>query len=171
MILVSVHVTSENPTAFDLEMKKLIEAGKLAEAKQLLSCTLGEEDSPWRHLFAMGAATVAPKGAASASASASASAATAAGASSTAAPSCAGTSRPSSASSCSAAAAAASSGPATTRRDFLTNLVWLEKHYESYEGQWVALRDGVLVNHAPDLSTLHQRLTLSNELDCMLVDV
>jgi hypothetical protein len=169
MILVSVHVTSENPTAFDLEMKKLIEAGKLAEAKQLLSCTLGEEDSPWRHLFAMGAATVAPKGAASASASASA----AAGASSTAAPSCPGRSRPSSApsSASSSAAAAASSGPATTRRDFLTNLVWLEKHYESYEGQWVALRDGVLVNHAPDLSTLHQRLTLSNELDCMLVDV
>jgi len=50
MILVSVHVTSENPTPFDLEMKKLIEAGQLAEAKQLLSCTLGEEDSPWMHL-------------------------------------------------------------------------------------------------------------------------
>lgn len=145
MILVSVHVTSENPTAFDLEMKKLIEAGKLAEARQLLNCTLGEEDSPWQHLFAMGAATVAPKGAASAPAAAA----------------------PSSF----AAAAAASSGPATTRRDFLANLVWLEKHYESYEGQWVALRDGALVNHAPDLSTLHQRLTASNEMDCMLVDV
>ena len=156
MILVSVHVTSENPTAFDLEMKKLIEAGKLAEAKQLLNCTLGEEDSPWWHLFSMGTATVAPKGAASASAATAA-----------AAPS----SAPSSASSSSAAAAAASSGPATTRRDFLTNLIWLEKHYESYEGQWVALRDGALINHAPDLSTLYHRLTAMNEVDCMLVDV
>jgi hypothetical protein len=29
----------------------------------------------------------------------------------------------------------------------------------------------VLINHAPDLSTLYQRLTAASELDCMLVDV
>lgn len=177
MILVSVHVTSENPTAFDLEMKKLIEAGKLAEAKRLLNCTLGEEDSPWMHLFAMGAAKVAPIGSTSAAAAtftaapSSAPAATAASPSSAASSSAASASAPSASASSSAASAPASSGPATTRRDFLINLAWLEKHYQSYEDQWVALRDGVLINHAPDLSTLYQRLTATSELDCMLVDV
>jgi hypothetical protein len=44
------------------------------------------------------------------------------------------------------------------------NAAWLRAHGARYQGQWVALRDGVLVGHHPEQATLYEELERRREL-------
>jgi len=55
--------------------------------------------------------------------------------------------------------------PGTGRGDFVANMKWLEQHREEYRGEWVAMRDGVLVGSDRSRAVLAERLDRASLLD------
>lgn len=48
--------------------------------------------------------------------------------------------------------------PATGRDDLPENMAWLRRHRDEYRGEWVALSDGMLVDHDRSRAVLAKRL-------------
>lgn len=48
--------------------------------------------------------------------------------------------------------------PASGRGDFVANMNWINARRDKFKGQWVALRDGGLVDNDKSLVTLQNRL-------------
>jgi hypothetical protein len=58
--------------------------------------------------------------------------------------------------------------PKTGRGDSLENMRWIEAHRDEHRGEWVALRDGALVDSDPSRIALANRLLAKNALDGVL---
>jgi hypothetical protein len=48
--------------------------------------------------------------------------------------------------------------PGTGRGDFVANMKWLDAHREEHRGEWVAMRDGALVDSDRSRAALTERL-------------
>lgn len=45
-----------------------------------------------------------------------------------------------------------------TGKNFAADFKWIEEHYHEYQGQWVAIKDGALVDSDPSHKALQERL-------------
>jgi hypothetical protein len=55
--------------------------------------------------------------------------------------------------------------PGAARGDFVANMKWLEEHRGEHRGEWVAMRDGVLVDSDRSRTALTERLERTDLLD------
>jgi hypothetical protein len=54
-------------------------------------------------------------------------------------------------------------------RDGAADWKWLKEHQDEYAGQWVALKDGQLISHGPELKTVRAAALAAGHADALFV--
>ena len=57
---------------------------------------------------------------------------------------------------------------AASLRDFSADRQWLKDHCDEYAGQWVALKEGQLISHGPDLKAVYAVAKKAGHPDALL---
>ncbi len=52
-----------------------------------------------------------------------------------------------------------------TGKNFAADFKWIEEHYHEYQGRWVAIKDGALVDSAPTRAELESRLERTGRME------